>query len=108
MLAPAGKTDEACKKYEQAMTRLRGVMAKQSAGLLLFRDNAGQLEVLLVHPGGPFWANKDDGAWSMPKGEFTEDEDAQTAALREFEEETGMAPQGQTIALDTMRQSGGK
>ena len=66
-------------------------MPKKSAGLLLFRYIAGTLEVLLAHPGGPFWANKNDGAWSIPKGEFADDEDPLVAARREFEEETGSA-----------------
>ncbi len=69
-------------------------MSKKSAGLLLFRDALGYFEVLLVHPGGPFWAKKDDGAWSIPKGEFEEDEDPLDAAKREFEEETGIVPSG--------------
>jgi len=68
-------------------------MAKRSAGLLLFRESAAGLEVLLVHPGGPFWAKKDDGAWSIPKGEFGDDEEPLTAAKREFEEEMGV-PRG--------------
>jgi predicted NUDIX family NTP pyrophosphohydrolase len=63
-------------------------MPRQSAGLLLFRGALGAIEVLLVHPGGPFWAKKDEGAWSIPKGEFSVDEDALQAALREFKEET--------------------
>ena len=83
-------------------------MVKQSAGLLLYRTNAGELEVLLVHPGGPFWVNKDDGAWSIPKGEFTDAEDPLAAALREFEEETGMKVSGEPVQLETVRQSGGK
>jgi predicted NUDIX family NTP pyrophosphohydrolase len=61
----------------------------QSSGLLLFRRRAAGLEVLLVHPGGPFWAKKDLGAWSIPKGEYEPDEDPRACALREFEEETG-------------------
>src|SRR5437870_4393572 len=83
-------------------------MAKQSAGLLLFREVSGILEVLLVHPGGPFWAKKDDGAWSIPKGEFEDCEDPLAAARREFEEETGVAPKGEVISLDSARQSSGK
>jgi predicted NUDIX family NTP pyrophosphohydrolase len=63
----------------------------RSAGILLYRLNEGVPEVLLVHPGGPFWARKDAGAWSIPKGEYGDDEDAQACALREFEEETGTA-----------------
>jgi predicted NUDIX family NTP pyrophosphohydrolase len=75
---------------------------------LLFRERSGDLEVLLVHPGGPFWANKDDGAWSIPKGEFDDDEDPLDAARREFEEETGSVPGGDVIPLEPLRQSGGK
>ena len=84
-------------------------MSKKSAGLLLFREVSGRLEVLLVHPGGPFWAKKDDGAWSIPKGEFEEDEDPLLAAKREFTEETGLAlSDGELIPLQTVRQPGGK
>src|SRR5690606_2972695 len=83
-------------------------MAKRSAGLLLYRLNIGQPEVLLVHPGGPYWAKKDDGAWSIPKGEYTEDEEPLAAARREFEEETGTCPEGEAILLGTIRQPGGK
>lgn len=83
-------------------------MAKKSAGLLLFRERAEGLEVLLVHPGGPFWAKKDDGAWSIPKGEFDEEEDPLAAAKREFEEETGARPAGEFIPLKPLRQAGGK
>jgi predicted NUDIX family NTP pyrophosphohydrolase len=81
----------------------------QSAGLLLYRQRDGTLEVLLVHPGGPFWQRKDDGAWSIPKGEFGADESGLEAARREFQEELGMpAPEGEPVALGTVRQSGGK
>ena len=83
-------------------------MPKQSAGLLLFRETGGQLEVLLVHPGGPFWAKKDAGAWSIPKGEFEKDEDPLAAAMREFEEETGCTVAGEAIPLKPLRQPGGK
>lgn len=83
-------------------------MPRQSAGLLLYRETAGVLEVLLVHPGGPFWAKKDDRAWSIPKGEIDENEDPRAAALREFTEETGCVPTGETIALGSARQSSGK
>jgi predicted NUDIX family NTP pyrophosphohydrolase len=84
-------------------------MAKTSAGLLLFREVAERLEVLLVHPGGPFWAKKDDGAWSIPKGEFEGDEDPLAAARREFEEETGFAAVvGDPIPLAPLRQPSGK
>lgn len=84
-------------------------MPKQSAGIVLYRTRAGRLEVLLVHPGGPFWARKDDGVWSIPKGEFEAGEDALAAARREFEEETGAAPPAaEAIALGPVRQPGGK
>ena len=83
-------------------------MAKKSAGLLLFRESTAGLEVLLVHPGGPFWAKKDDGAWSIPKGEFGDDEEPLTAAKREFEEEMGAPPAGEFIPLEPLRQPGGK
>jgi predicted NUDIX family NTP pyrophosphohydrolase len=77
--------------------------------VLLYRDAAGVLEVLLGHPGGPFWARRDDGAWSIPKGEYADDEDPWAAAAREFTEETGAAvPAGEPIALPPVRQSGGK
>lgn len=81
---------------------------KRSAGLLLFRDIAGRLEVFLVHPGGPFWARKDAGAWSIPKGAVEEGEDPLAAALREFEEETGTRPTGEAMALEPRRQPAGK
>lgn len=83
-------------------------MTKRSAGLLLFREANGRREVLLVHPGGPFWAKKDAGAWSIPKGELGEKEDPLTAARREFEEETGVRPVGEALALEPRRQPGGK
>jgi len=84
-------------------------VAKKSAGLLLYREKAGITEVLLVHPGGPFWTKKDEGAWSIPKGECVEYEDPLAAARREFEEETGAEPpSGEAIALDAVRQPSGK
>jgi predicted NUDIX family NTP pyrophosphohydrolase len=83
-------------------------MAKQSAGLLMFRVTSGQLEVFLVHPGGPFWAKKDLGAWSIPKGEFSPDEEPLAAAQREFEEETGCQANGPFIPLAVITQRGGK
>ena len=83
-------------------------MKRKSAGLLVYRTVQGTIEVFLVHPGGPFWANKDDGAWSIPKGEFGEDEDPLGAARREFEEETGLAMDGDFVALEPVRQAGGK
>ena len=83
-------------------------MAKKSAGLLLFREASGRLEVLLVHPGGPFWAKKDEGAWSIPKGEFEDNEDPLSAAKREFAEETGLTLDGDVIPLEPLRQPSGK
>jgi predicted NUDIX family NTP pyrophosphohydrolase len=81
---------------------------KTSAGLLPYRTAAGALEVLLVHPGGPFWARKDLGAWSIAKGEHAPDEDALAAARREFEEETGHAPAGPFLPLGSVTQAAGK
>ena len=83
-------------------------MTRTSAGLLLYRWRDGALEVFLVHPGGPFWARKDDGAWSIPKGEFAPGEDPLVAARREFAEETGLAVDGEVRALAPIRQAGGK
>ncbi|HKV12872.1 MAG TPA: NUDIX domain-containing protein [Thermoanaerobaculia bacterium] len=83
-------------------------MAKKSAGLLLFRETPGSLEVLLVHPGGPFWSKKDEGAWSIPKGELDEGEDPLEAAKREFEEEIGSPVQGEAIPLRPLKQPSGK
>jgi predicted NUDIX family NTP pyrophosphohydrolase len=81
---------------------------RQSAGLLLHRLHDGQREVLLVHPGGPFWAKKDEGAWSIPKGEFEAGEDPLAAAKRELEEETGILARGPCLPLGTVRQRNGK
>jgi predicted NUDIX family NTP pyrophosphohydrolase len=83
-------------------------MAKRSSGILLFRRST-ELEVLLVHPGGPFWARKDLGAWSIPKGEHDDAEESLACALREFEEETGSKPdEGELDDLGTVRQKSGK
>src|SRR5438093_6722143 len=83
-------------------------MAKTSAGLLMFRLRNGEPEVLLVHPGGPFWAKKDEEAWSIPKGEFPAGEEPLAAAQREFEEETGCRAQGPFIPLAPITQRSGK
>ncbi|HZD17433.1 MAG TPA: NUDIX domain-containing protein [Actinomycetota bacterium] len=85
-------------------------MPKLSAGLLLYRIRHGTVEVLLVHPGGPFWARKDDGAWSLPKGEYEAGEDPLEVALREFREELGTDPPGDAspTPLGEQRQRGGK
>jgi predicted NUDIX family NTP pyrophosphohydrolase len=81
---------------------------KRSAGILLYRIRRGELEVFLAHPGGPFWAKKDLGAWTIPKGEIGEGEDPLAAAKREFAEETGLALEGEFRALKPIRQKGGK
>jgi predicted NUDIX family NTP pyrophosphohydrolase len=84
-------------------------MARRSAGLLLYRRRDGAVELLLVHPGGPLWARRDAGAWSIPKGEVGEGEEPRAVALREFEEETGhRPPRGELVALGEVRQRGGK
>jgi predicted NUDIX family NTP pyrophosphohydrolase len=83
-------------------------MPRRSAGLLLYRRGAGEPEVFLVHPGGPFWVRKDDGAWSIPKGEYEPGEDALAAARREMAEETGLRPEGTFISLGAFRQSANK
>jgi len=84
-------------------------MPKTSAGTLLYRFTREGLEVFLVHPGGPFWMNKDAGAWSLPKGEYVHGEDPFEVAKREFTEETGFAPPGGNwIPLGEIRQAGGK
>jgi len=83
-------------------------MPKTSAGLIMYRRREGNLEVLLVHPGGPFWQRKDEGAWTIGKGELAPGEDALEAARREFEEETGIKPQGPFLELAPIRQKGGK
>jgi predicted NUDIX family NTP pyrophosphohydrolase len=83
-------------------------MPRVSAGLLMFRRRAGALEVLLAHPGGPAWTNKDAGAWTIPKGEVDEGEDELATARREFEEETGIRPEGEFRPLGRVTQKSGK
>jgi predicted NUDIX family NTP pyrophosphohydrolase len=83
-------------------------MPRVSAGLLMYRIRDGKLQVLLAHPGGPFFKNKDEGAWTIPKGEVESDEDFLEAAKREFKEETGVTPTGPFTALTPIRQKGGK
>jgi predicted NUDIX family NTP pyrophosphohydrolase len=83
-------------------------MAKRSAGLILYRYRDGRLQVFLVHPGGPVWARRDEGAWSIPKGEIEDGEDPLAAARREFLEETGVTPSGDFLPLEPVRQKGGK
>src|SRR5215471_11369573 len=86
-----------------AHVKKRRVRRRMSAGLLLYREKAGCVDVLLVHPGGPFWERKDDGAWSIPKGEFGDDEEPLEAARREFAEEIGVRPDGLLTPLDSSR-----
>jgi predicted NUDIX family NTP pyrophosphohydrolase len=84
-------------------------MPKLSAGVLLYRTRDGVVEVLIAHPGGPFWARKDDGAWSIPKGEYTDGEDPWAAARREFFEELALpVPAGQQVDLGSLKQPSGK
>jgi predicted NUDIX family NTP pyrophosphohydrolase len=83
-------------------------MKKNSAGLLLYRESGSELEVLLVHLGGPFWAKKDRGAWFIPKGEIEPGEDKLAAARREFREETGIVPQGEFVPLGSVTHKSGK
>jgi len=83
-------------------------MTKRSAGLLMYRFKNARLELFIVHPGGPFWADKDDGIWSIPKGEYEDGEDPLEAAKREFFEETGMVASGDFIPLSPLQQRSGK
>jgi predicted NUDIX family NTP pyrophosphohydrolase len=83
-------------------------MPKASAGLLMYRKRDGRLEALLVHLGGPFWKNKDRGAWFVPKGEINPGEDRLVAAQREFQEETGLIPAGEFISLGSVKHKSGK
>jgi predicted NUDIX family NTP pyrophosphohydrolase len=83
-------------------------MPKISAGLLLYRIRDGALQFLLVHPGGPFWTNKDDGAWTIPKGEIGDNEEPLAAAIREFEEELGFKPSSPFTELTPIKQKAGK
>lgn len=87
---------------------LNVIMVKQSAGILLYRKKGKEFEVFLVHPGGPFFKNKDLGSWSIPKGEFLDDEEALTAAKREFKEETGHPVDGTFVPLDPVTLKSGK
>ena len=82
--------------------------AKQSAGLLMFRETGSTFEVFLVHPGGPYWSKKDEGVWTLPKGEYEADEDPLAAAQREFTEETGFVAVGPFVALGSVVQKSGK
>jgi len=90
------------------MTREGNKHSKKSAGLLMYRFKEGVPQILLVHPGGPYWSNKDDGAWSIPKGLIDSGENPFSAARREFKEETGIYADGTFIALTPLKQPGGK
>ena len=83
-------------------------MAARSAGIIVYRKRAETIEVLLVHPGGPFWSKRDSGTWSIPKGEYSDDEDAEAAARREFTEETGWIITSDLLPLGEIRQKAGK
>jgi predicted NUDIX family NTP pyrophosphohydrolase len=83
-------------------------MPKRSAGMIMYRWQEQELEIFLVHPGGPFWAKKDKGAWTIPKGEYAEGEEPLEAAKREFQEETGFVAHGQFLELGAVKQAGGK
>ncbi len=83
-------------------------LAKSSAGLLMYRKREGQVQVLLVHPGGPLWKNKDGGAWFVPKGEINPGEQELAAAQREFQEETGLVATGEFLSLGTVKHKSGK
>jgi predicted NUDIX family NTP pyrophosphohydrolase len=96
------------REVKSTLTGSRNRRSKQSAGLILYRVNGSVVEVLLAHPGGPFWRRRDDGAWTIPKGEVEPGEDTLIAARREFAEETGYRPGGDGLALGSIRQPGGK
>jgi predicted NUDIX family NTP pyrophosphohydrolase len=87
---------------------MKAKLTNISAGLLLYRQSKGDLEVLLAHPGGPFWTERDVGAWTIPKGLINDGEEPLAAACREFEEETGIAPKGHFHSLGNVRQKAGK
>jgi predicted NUDIX family NTP pyrophosphohydrolase len=96
-------------RIEGENTRTRTVpISRASAGLLMYRNRSGSIQMLLAHPGGPFFRNRDEGAWSIPKGEIEPDEDLLEAAQREFEEETGVVPTGPFVDLKPVKQKGGK
>jgi predicted NUDIX family NTP pyrophosphohydrolase len=99
---------KAGKRTKPAAGPARARSRAESAGLLLFRRGSGTLECFLAHPGGPFWKNRDAGAWTIPKGLVEEGEDLLAAACREFSEETGLAPQPPLLPLGSVRQKAGK
>jgi predicted NUDIX family NTP pyrophosphohydrolase len=96
------------RRPRQRKSSVSAARSKRSAGIVLYRKRLGILEIFLVHPGGPYWARKDNGAWSIPKGEYEQGEEALQAAQREFLEETGVAVNGPFLALAPVRQPSGK
>jgi predicted NUDIX family NTP pyrophosphohydrolase len=90
------------------MRRVTPIVQKRSAGILVYRRREGSLEVFLVHPGGPFWVKKDRGVWTIPKGEYTDEEQPLAAAIREFREETGFDLGENFVELGTITQASGK
>jgi predicted NUDIX family NTP pyrophosphohydrolase len=104
--AAGGRDDDA--RLPGAVTRAMPARTATSAGILLFRRRAWGLEVFLAHPGGPFWAKREAGAWTIPKGVVGEGEELLDAARRELREETGLAPEGPFIALGSIKQKAGK
>lgn len=96
------------RRPRQGKSSVSAARSKRSAGIVLYRKRLGILEIFLVHPGGPYWARKDNGAWSIPKGEYEQGEEALQAAQREFLEETGVAVNGPFLALAPVRQPSGK
>lgn len=110
-MAPSAGRSAWLTVHVEAISSTLARMAKRlnvSAGLLLFRRSRGELEVFLAHPGGPFWRNRDLGAWTVPKGLLEESEDPLVAAIREFEEETAIRPEGPFLPLGSVRQKAGK
>ncbi len=107
-MIPAAASASAISSSIEPVSERAPKRSKYSAGILAYRTRGGLLEVFLVHPGGPYWAAKDEGVWSIPKGEYTPDEEALAAAQREFQEETGLPLSGQLMALPPVRQASGK
>jgi predicted NUDIX family NTP pyrophosphohydrolase len=109
MLPGTHRPSAAARQHFGVGVRLEDLpVAALSAGILMFRRDRDEARILLVHPGGPYWAKKDLGAWSIPKGEYASGDDPRAAALREFEEELGMRPEGALLPLGEIVQKGGK
>jgi len=107
-MIPAVASGSAIRSSTEPVSADAPKRSKRSAGILAYRRRHGLLEVFLVHPGGPYWVAKDEGAWSIPKGEYSPEEEPLTAAQREFREETGLPLTGQFSALPAVRQASGK